>query len=207
MWDPLVPMLHADIFITPDFGYFCEPALPSHLQPSIIIGVGHSFGFLWLLKQRKYKLNGLVGISSVPSFCESHSGHAALSEEDLATARSRISKSPRSFIKWFQKKCGVPFHDRRPGPYCINSGPILRDLEYLERWNVRSNLEQALVPVQILGACDDKILSPGNILASFSGLSGVEIFIENGGGHILPVLNPEKCAETINGLIHKIAVS
>lgn len=207
MWEPLVPLLHANICITPDFGYFCEPELPSHLQPSVLIGVGHSFGFLWLLKQRKYKLDGLIGISSVPSFRESHSGHVAISAEDLLIARSRISKSPRSFVQWFQKKCGVPFHDRRIGPHCIDGGAILRDLTFLEQWNVRDELEQTRVPVRVLGASDDKILSPGNIQTSFRGLSGVDIIIESGSGHILPMLNPEKCAETINGLIQELAVS
>ncbi|MEW8051125.1 MAG: alpha/beta hydrolase [Candidatus Thiodiazotropha sp.] len=207
MWKSLEPLLHTDICITPDFGYFCEPNLPSRAQPRALIGIGHSFGSLWLLKQRQYRFDGLVLISAVPNFCRKYGRDLVISEQDLISARTLISRSPQTYLRWFYKKCGLPISGRSISPGCINEGAILRDLEYLSKWTIESELENIRVPIRVLGANNDHIVTPTLLSDSFKGYSTVSVEIENHGGHILPILNPEKCAETINDLIRVITVT
>ncbi|MEW8586850.1 MAG: alpha/beta hydrolase [Candidatus Thiodiazotropha sp.] len=207
MWKTLEPLLHTDTFITPDFGYFCEPKLPLRAQPRALIGIGHSFGSLWLLKQRQYRFDGLVIISAVPSFCRRYGKDLAISEQDLISARTLISRSPQSYVRWFHKKCGMPLTGRSINPECIDETAILRDLEYLSTWSIESELEKIEIPIRVLGANNDQIVTPTLLSESFKGFSTVSVEIETHGGHILPILNPEKCAKTINDLIRVIQVT
>lgn len=91
-WDLVVPAIRANKIEVIDFGYYCNAYFANKPLLKPIIGVGHSLGFLWLLNQKTYILDGYVNISGLPRFIKDEDGLGVVTHESINKTKKRLQK-------------------------------------------------------------------------------------------------------------------
>ncbi|MCU7805482.1 MAG: hypothetical protein KZQ96_20015 [Candidatus Thiodiazotropha sp. (ex Lucinoma borealis)] len=198
IWDDVIPLLKTNTCEAVDFGYFCSPHLPIISGETPLIGVGHSLGYIWLLKQRIYQIDAIINISSVPCFTDSRCGYTVIHQPGVKKAYEQLSNSPALFVKWFWRKCGASREMLENIPNCIDKNALLSGLQDIAGCSVENATKQKNIPVKVIGAKNDRVVNAMTMTRFFKNNPLVDISINESGGHLLPLLQPKWCASKIN---------
>lgn len=98
-------------------------------ENKIIVGIGHSIGFVKLINahnENKIALNAIVGIQSFYNFCGYSSALCSNREESLEKMQSAFEKNPQLMRKNFLKACDINL----PSSF-FNSEEIIGDFKML----------------------------------------------------------------------------
>jgi pimeloyl-[acyl-carrier protein] methyl ester esterase len=177
IWDPLRRALAGRPGAAIDLGYFGEPMLAMPEGP--VVAVGHSFGALWLLRNRPAELRGFVAVNGFDRF--------PLSRRIVDRMLARFSAQPLAVLTEFRRRCGAD-----APPDGIDAGRLAADLVLLRDEDERAAATALGCPILSLESEADPILDgPG-----FSG-APVEQAVLAGHGHLLPLTAPDWCAARI----------
>lgn len=195
MWAPLQAALPEVETVALDLGFTGRPHQPPLPEGRRLIGVGHSLGFCWLLRQRPV-WSALVSIGGFPRFTRSddfpHGTHPRL----LERMRSKLVQAPLEVHRDFLKRCGSEVPDRP-----LDVAALAAGLDWLAAWDERPALAGWPKPLLALAAADDVIVSEAMARQVFPAES---LRLRADGGHLLPLSQPEWCAGQIRELLAEL---
>ena len=165
--------LNIDSPILLDFGYTGSPQHLSLKNVNKVIGVGHSMGFMWLLKNLKNPVS-LISVSGFDCF------HSIYNKKIIESMRSNIKKNTSVQMKHFHKIAGAPYFSKRIFD-CI---ALDEGLKNLGEWNLEENLCKSQIPIFSLASSDDKIIP---IEYSKRVFRNFDLNIISGCGHVAPL--------------------
>ncbi len=187
---------------TIDLGYYGPPCGPAFPPDRPVVVVGHSLGVLWLLKTRPFPWQALVSINGFPRFVEGEGYEPAVRMRVIDRMIRRLAADPAGVVEEFRHRCGAT------GP--LPDGPVpdalLQGLTWLRDWDARQeegspNQE----PILALSGGVDPILPAGMDEHCFSNFGDVQRIRHDKGGHLLPVTNPEWCAQQVRAFLTELA--
>ncbi len=184
-----------------DLGFF-GPAKAVLPQAVPWVGVGHSLGFLWLIRQlavdpehRKNCL-GLVSVNGFARFTRGEGFSAGVSPRIPAAMRARCGTDPDGLLRDFRIKAGLPAD---LGPVAVpgmDRERLALGLDWLAEWDVRGFLAAWDRPLLALACDGDRVVTPAITRASFEA-TGRQVHWYADSGHLLPLIRPAWCAERI----------
>ena len=188
IWDPVASRLEGNHLIRVELGFtgLSEKFLPNDLNLQDSICVGHSLGALWLLKMMSELPRAFISINGFDRFTPH------ISQEEVLAMKERLIKSPTKELKRFFKASGGHFEEQN-----FDIQRLVEGLDWLGSWDASQEIEDLRAntcQVMALAAKDDKIV-PSHMTESI--WRSDEIQSKKTGGHILPLTNPEWCAEKI----------
>ncbi|MFV3074598.1 alpha/beta fold hydrolase [Niveispirillum fermenti] len=151
-----------------------------------VIGIGHSLGSALLLAHGPV-LAGFVALNGFTRFTSAPDFPAGTPPRVLAQMRRRLLANAPAVLADFHARAGLPPPAGLPGADVLASG-----LDLLGGIDARTALAALDVPWVALGGADDAIVPPDQSRASFPA-----VLLVPGGGHALPVLQPDLCAAHI----------
>lgn len=198
LWDGLAARLGGYRREIVDFGYFGAPVSPPILgadreagAPVIareagapVIAVGHSFGALWFLHERPFACDGFVAINGFPRFTEAPDFPDATPRRVVERMIQRFDQDAEAVLLSFRARCGLD--DALPG--ALRRERLRADLAALRDWDAREALAASEAPLLALGGALDPIV-PRQAFPQAA--------LHPGGGHVLPLTEPEWCADHI----------
>jgi pimeloyl-[acyl-carrier protein] methyl ester esterase len=150
-WDPLRALLGDVPSTVLDLGYFGEAKTT---QPDkLTLLVGHSLGFLWLVRQSELHHVPLVGINAFPRFIEDDDYHPAVAARVLERMRRRVVSDTRSVLEDFWTRVGATGPDSAP-----NKAALAEGLDHLAAWDERENLASRASPTRLIAGREDAIV-------------------------------------------------
>jgi pimeloyl-[acyl-carrier protein] methyl ester esterase len=185
-WAPLRTRLGDVPSAALDFGYFgaAEAALPHKLT----LLVGHSLGFLWLVRQSALRHVPLVGINAFPRFLEAEDYRPAVAARVLERMRRRVVSDTHGVLADFWTRAGAAGPDRTP------NAPALADgLDQLAAWDERENLASRASPTRLIAGGEDAIVPAAMTEMAFRGSEITWL----PGGHALPYTRAAEIARLI----------
>jgi pimeloyl-[acyl-carrier protein] methyl ester esterase len=174
-WDPLRALLGDVPSAALDLGYFSEAKTT---QPDkLTLLVGHSLGFLWLVRQSKLRHVPLVGINAFPRFLEAGDYHPAVAARVLERMRRRVVSDTRSVLEDFWTRAGATGPDGAP-----NKAVLAEGLDHLATWDERENLASRASPTRLIAGREDAIVPAAMTKMAFPNSEIAWL----PGGHVLP---------------------
>jgi len=174
-----------------DLGYFGRPVLPVACD-TLRIAVGHSFGALWWLTVADLPWHTLIAINAFPRFTAAPDFPAGVATRVLDRMRKRFATQPDAVLKDFYEACDQAGPNRPLDQHALESG-----LENLANIDGRIALQQRLNSVHVLAAREDNIVNAAMSEAAFSGLPRGHVHWVEHGDHVLPLSQPQACADLI----------
>ncbi len=197
-WNNLIPFFKEDSYISLDLGYFGNSErLPSIDYNTILIGVGHSLGFVKLLELEE-RLSCLIGLNAFLNFLGNNLNLRKKRYQELESMRNSFLKYPCLTLKRFYKRC--------QGPNQVESLAKLRK-ERLEKdfsSFFRTFYIKRDIPVLLLGSKDDPIVSTQVIEDNFVCYDNVDIQLLDQGKHALGFLEATEVYKRIRSFLHAI---
>lgn len=187
-WDPLRSALGNVRSAALDLGYFgpARTAIPH----GVTIIVGHSLGFLWLLRQHALRHLPLIGINPFPRFLESADYSPAIAPRVLERMKRRIAIDPRGVLAEFWQRAGAVGPEESPDPVALAQG-----LDQLATWDERENLATRASSVRLITGEEDAIVPADMTRMAFRNFAVDRL----PGGHALPRTHPAALAALIVG--------
>jgi pimeloyl-[acyl-carrier protein] methyl ester esterase len=174
-WDPLRALLGDVPSAALDLGYFSEAKTT---QPDkLTLLVGHSLGFLWLVRQSELRHVPLVGINAFPRFLEADDYHPAVTARVLERMKRRVVSDTRSVLEDFWMRAGATGPDGAPNKVALAEG-----LDHLAAWDERENLASRASPTRLIAGSEDAIVPPAMTEMAFKDFETTWL----PGGHALP---------------------
>lgn len=196
-WEPLraTPVLASLPTLAVDLGFF--GAAPTPLPEGVpLVGVGHSLGFSWLLRQ-DLPWRGLVSINGFARFVAGPDFPAGVHPRLLDRMRKRFAEAPEVVVSDFLRRCGV----ETPTTEGMDVARLAEGLDWLASGDEREALASFSGPCLALADREDPIVPEALSRASaFSALR----WSEGGGGHLLPLRQPTWCAEAIARFVEEL---
>lgn len=191
-WNDVAMLLPEWEHLRDDRGYFGEPIPPQdelgeELGPCI--AVTHSFGTMRILANPPPGLAGLVAINGFERFT-ALPGKPGVPTRVVDLMLRQFDRDPRSVVEEFRGRvgCDEPFGE-------IDPAPLRADLLRLR--DAQPPLPG--VPVLVLhGACDP-LLPETMREACFPGTDARRLQHETA-GHLLPLEDPQLCAQAVRGM-------
>lgn len=171
-----------------DFGYF--GALRDNIPAEATLLVGHSLGFLWLLRQAKLAHLPLVGINAFPRFTASPDFAPGVAPRVLERMRRQFATEPATVLGDFWRRAGAAGPDLPPHVERLAAG-----LGGLADWDERATLAVHSGPVHVIAGGEDAIVPPAMTRAAFP--MQVVSWLPQG-GHALPQQYPAEIASLIS---------
>ena len=184
-WDPVRKALDAPS-VALDFGYF--GAEHTTIPDGVTLLVGHSLGFLWLLRQPALRHLPLIGINAFPRFVESEGYAPAVAPRVLDRMKRRLSGNPATILAEFWERAGGPGPDRTPNESALAAG-----LNQLTAWDERENLATRTSSLRLIAGEEDAIVPPAMTRMAFQDRAIAWL----PGGHALPQTHPAEIARLI----------
>ncbi|MEW6164594.1 MAG: hypothetical protein AB1642_06000 [Pseudomonadota bacterium] len=195
LWDPVRARLDPALRVeTLDFGFFGAEKKAS-AGGTATLAVGHSLGALWWLAQAEMPWRRLLCINGFPRFLAAPDFPFAIAPRVLARMRSQFARDPAGVLKDFHALCGAsgtwapagtPDHER-----------LAAGLGWLANWDGRATLAARAPDVFALAGCDDLIVPRSMSTPAFAGLPSGHLAFGEAPGHLLPVVEPDLCAQWI----------
>jgi len=197
VWDPIRSHLPEITTMTIDLG-FCgaEESMPS-LPPGDIMAIGHSLGFLWLLKNKPFGWDKLVSINGFSKFLAADDFPSGLDARILKAMIEQCQKDAPAVLADFFKTCGL-----NESVATLNQERLTQGLEWLRDWDMRNALSENKTPLLALAGASDPITPSSLTEASFTGLKDSQLAWHDD-GHLLPLSAPVWCADHIRNFIHQ----
>ena len=174
-WDPLRALLGDVPSAALDLGYFGAPE--TTLPQKLTLLIGHSLGFLWLVRQSELRHVPLVGINAFPRFLEADDYHPAIAARVLERMRRRVVSDTRNVLEEFWMRAGATGPDRVP-----NKAALAEGLDHLAAWDERENLASRASPTRLIAGAEDAIVPAAMTEKAFKGCETTWL----PGGHALP---------------------
>jgi pimeloyl-[acyl-carrier protein] methyl ester esterase len=187
LWSPLLTQLDLPA-TTFDLGHLAPAQTPA--LPPTFIGIGHSFGALWLLHTMPHRLAGFIAIAGFARFPEAP-GWPGVPARPLHRMRAAFPQRPAEILNEFRARCALPAIAAPADP-----APLADGLTALATWDARATLSTLQVPTLVLAASDDPIVPPA-LAAATAALAAAPLHVTETGGHILPLTQPAWCARHI----------
>ncbi len=201
MWHPMLRHLSGWMVHPIDLGYFGPPRTSPLLSGSgPLLAVGHSLGFLWLLRQVQLgspvgealltRKASLLAINAFARFSRADDFPRGVHPRILKRMMRRLGEDPGATLSAFRKQAGVPAGGSALPPG-IDPGRLQGGLEGLLNWDGRPTLADWKPPLLALASDDDGVSPPAMSAASFPEMV-LRRRVE--GGHMLPLSQPAWCA-------------
>ncbi|MEZ5832181.1 MAG: alpha/beta hydrolase [Dongiaceae bacterium] len=185
-WDPLREALGNHASLALDLGYFGNPNM--NIPDGITLLVGHSLGFLWLLRQRTLQHLPMVGVNAFPRFLEADDYRPGIAPRVLERMRWRVLSDPQGVLAEFWRRARAPGPGATPDPAALAEG-----LDQLAAWDERESLVQRPGPVRLIAGTEDAIVPAGMTRMAFNNRDITWL----PGGHALPRTHPMELAKVI----------
>ncbi|OUJ01018.1 alpha/beta fold hydrolase [Acetobacter cibinongensis] len=206
IWQPLQQKLGWQQAITVDGGYFSDPSSSgptalsqvrqqSGTQP--ILGIGHSLGFMQLVLAGPWPEGSrFIAINGFSRFASDAEFKCGVPPRILARMQVGLLRDAGQVVNNFRARCGLAAQDQK----FFNLTELQAGLSLLEQGDVRSRLSAGMTPGLVLAAKDDPIVPSDMTRAAFEGIDAVAW---HAGGHMLPLTQPEFCAQQIQNFVDK----
>lgn len=193
-WTPLATRLADFDHAIDDAGYFGAPHAPSLDGPCI--AVTHSFGTVRVLADPPPGLLGVVAINGFARFT-APLGQPGVPVRVVEHMIRRFGQSPAGVLASFHQQIGGTVPAGKP-----DADLLRRDLLRLR--DARAPLPR--VPVISLQGGQDPLMPGAMRAGTFEG-GDVRRIESEAGGHLLPLEDPELCAEAVRGLAAMLAAA
>lgn len=175
---------------------------PSFLPATFpCLAVGHSTGFLWLLRARPVVWDGLVAVNGFTRFIAGFDFPQGVRTHLLERMLRRFNEDPAAVTVAFLHRCGMR---EIIMPTLQQPDHLQQGLVWLRDWDTRSAFAAESVPRLVLAGSADQIVSPAMTEACFGGQNGVEIIWQSGGEHLLPLSHPLWLAEHLQVFVQQL---
>ncbi len=199
-WTPLRGRLSHFETSALDLGFYGKPKTYKN-QSHPIIAIGHSLGFLWLLREKPFPWDALIGINGFPRFTQAPDFPEGIPIHLLNKMRDEFATSPHAALDNFSRLCG----DK--GTWKADGAPDLemfaKGLEWLERWDERAAFTIETAPVLLLAGTRDAVVPPAMSKAMAALNPAATLKWKDGGNHLLALTDPQWCADEIEGFLHE----
>lgn len=189
--------LSAHEIFTVDLGFRGSASSQQLPADRPLIGVGHSLGFAWLLHQ-PLQWRGLVSINGFSRFTSAADFPPGVAPRLLARMIGRLQQDPQGVSRDFLRRCGL----EDPQVEELDPAALAEGLEWLSTWDLRQALDSFRGPLLALAGADDPIVPLGMSRASFPAES---LQVQDGGGHLLPLTHPIRCAEELARFVETLS--
>ncbi len=181
IWDKVAAALGDLPVMRLDLGFFGSPRVSLPREP--YLGVGHSLGFLRLLRDASAACTGLVAVNGFPRFTEAPDFQPAIAPRLLTRMRQQFSRQPDAVLADFWQRCGAAGPSGTPQMERLQAG-----LTWLEDWDGRSQLAGWQKPLTVLASRADKIVPAAMTAHAFAGHA---VHWHETADHALPVQEPD----------------
>ncbi|MBB2198243.1 alpha/beta fold hydrolase [Gluconacetobacter sp. 1c LMG 22058] len=197
-WQPVRARLGRVETTMLDFGFF-GPENMTARPAGRHVAVGHSLGALWLLLNPSPDCVGMLLINGFARFGATSDYPQGIPRRVIERMMRGLEQHPDDVVATFRGRAGIA----TPAPGPARAGRLDWALELLRDADARGALDgeagAALPPIRVLAGGEDPIAPPAMVEAGFRDHIPVE-WIE-GGGHLLPLTHPDRCAAAIAGLM------
>lgn len=177
---------------TIDLGFFGRPHR-AETNGEAVIAVGHSLGFLWLLRQRPFSWTALVSVSGIPRFTKAPDYRFGIDPRLLEATIARFADAPNETLADFLVACGAESTARAGA----DTARLAEGLGWLKHWDERGALESETAPLLALYADDDAVVPRELSGDVFAARRGTACAVAPQGGHVLPLNRTAWCAGQI----------
>lgn len=191
-WNPLRAALSEFDDLAFDLGFLGDESLPEVPAGGRRVAVGHSTGFLWLLKAKPFAWDALVSINGFSRFVEGEGFRPAVAPRLLDRMIARLGHCPEEVTADFLARCGSREKPGRLNPERLHEGLI-----WLRDWDARAELDSDSTPVLVLAGKRDPIVPVAMTEHCFAANSRIVRHWHETGGHLLPLSAPAWCARHI----------
>lgn len=156
-----------------------------------LIGIGHSFGFLKLLKT-KLPFKALVGVNAFTHFLGRDPSFFHKRHQEYTHFRNQIARGdPKAVLRRFYRQCGLP--RTFPFPEQISRAQLQQEIAGL----VHPHPLPETTPILILASQNDTVVPPALVMDNFQGIPNVNIRLYADGAHALGFYQAEHIAREI----------
>lgn len=204
-WRPLERALGGLETQVVDLGFFGRPRMPAFDNSKPLVAVGHSLGFLWLLRERPFPWRALVSIAGMPRFTRGPDYPHGVGARLLLRMRARFAREPAATWRDFLARCGCPLEaGGKRGASEMDVDRLDEGLSWLAEWDERRALAREGAPLLALAAADDAILPAALSEAVFAERPGTAFHRADAGGHGLPVTRTDWCAARVRAFLESL---
>jgi pimeloyl-[acyl-carrier protein] methyl ester esterase len=167
-----------------DLGFYGAPMMAPPESRRRLVAIGHSYGLLWLLRNRPVTWDGLISINGFPRFAATEDFPQGIDPRQVQRLSATVAEAPWAALAGFRQRCG----DDTPPPETVDEAQLQASLGHLLEWDQRP----AEVDLALCGEAD-KVVPPSLSRAAFA----PEIIAWHKGGHLLPLEDPDWCARQV----------
>lgn len=192
-WEPLQAALGDDLPSTAwDLGFRGAPSRPALPDGVPVVAVGHSFGLLWLLKERPISWTRLVSINGFSRFAKADDLPSGVAPRLIERMLIKLDDDPKAVYQDFMERCGLA----EPLADTVDPDALAWGLRALAEWDCRAGADVDLA----LAGRRDPILP----VALTEALFPQPLACWHDGGHLLPLTDPEWCAQQIRTVVESV---
>ncbi|AFN57114.1 pimeloyl-[acyl-carrier protein] methyl ester esterase [Zymomonas mobilis] len=177
-----------------DFGYFGQSKLEyDWSQP--FIAVGHSLGFLWLLQQPLAACIQLISINGFSRFFADPDWPFGVPQRVTKRMQLALHRDAKKTVDQFYET--LAFFDISEKRYDLAA--LDNGLEFLMKQDNRSIAKKQAHKIAIMASDQDPIVPVSLTKACFP--TPTPILWNKDGGHLLPITDPDSCANFIRDVV------
>jgi pimeloyl-[acyl-carrier protein] methyl ester esterase len=193
IWRDVIDLLPGFECHSIELGFLLGAPQGTSSMPPEAVGIGHSFGLMWLLKHGRRPLRGLVSIAGFDCFT------AHVEPRQIEAMKRGLDRDPVAQMQRFWRACGTEDFTQREN-YDVSA--LKGGLDWLGNWDEREARRELTCPLVALGSKDDAIV-PIEMTQSIWGDTDLRLCPD--GGHALPLSQPQWCADEINEFVARLS--
>lgn len=193
-WEPLGAALSDFSQIRVDFGFFSDRVeIPAFHEDDILIG--HSLGFAWgMARSRPWR--GWVSINGFACFVDNAGRKACAAPAALRAMRQGLARHTEETLRNFYKSIGAEGNAEGANAEHLTAG-----LSMLQTADITGSLRESAARGLALASRDDPLVPVPATEFLASQTRNASLLWHDQGGHLLPLRQPEWCAEAIRKLL------
>lgn len=176
-----------------DFGYFGKEELDYDWSRPFI-AVGHSLGFLWLLRQPLDACIRLISINGFSRFFADPDWSLGVPQRVTKRMRLALRIDPEKTLHQFYDRLKISDFSQKQ----YNISALDRGLEWLMTQDNRDVVKKHAEKIAVLAGNSDPIVSTSLTESCFSAFTSIHW--KEKGQHLLPITEPDACAHFIRDM-------
>jgi pimeloyl-[acyl-carrier protein] methyl ester esterase len=196
IWRDVIGNIRDSAVSLVDLGFIAGGPKGTTSWPSDAVAIGHSLGLLWLLHRARVEgrplFRGLITVQGFDRFCP------PIPSSRVAGMRRGLRGDPGQTLEAFWRGCGTPPF---ASPEALNVERLDEGLGWLTDWDETKAKAALACPTLALAARDDVVV-PAAMSETIWG--GENIHWSETGGHVLPLKQPEWCAQHVLDFAHAL---
>lgn len=189
-WRPVRSLLSDYPSTALDLGFFGRERLYPPEDAGPLVGVGHSLGALWLLRQSFFDLSLLISLAGFSAFTAGPDLPSGAPAAPVRAMRKGLRRDPEGVLRSFYQACALPPTLGADVEYA-DPVQLARGLDGLLTWR-----QELRCPTWALAARDDSVVTMAHARDCFADKAARLDFLDSG-GHAFPAVHPEKTAAFI----------